>query len=160
MSRVPRPIAADPASVLSVREDAILELGGRLNALLAAGRSFSLETAALFEPALSMAALQIVQCLYANGPMRSMQIAQHLAMDRSALSRLLGQLAADELVESRADAQDKRATFYSLTNLARERMEAAFSLKGSRFAQRMEGWSEDEIRQLSAFLSRLTEGIA
>jgi DNA-binding MarR family transcriptional regulator len=137
------------------RSDALAELGMELSAMLAAARAFAAETAVLFDPPLSSAAFQIVQWLHGAGPMRSMQIADGLAMDRSALSRVLKQLAQAGLVDAHVDPQDGRATVYMLTEVARARMNDALALKGMRYEQRLAAWSNADICQLTELLRRL-----
>jgi DNA-binding MarR family transcriptional regulator len=137
------------------RSDALAELGTELSAMLAAARAFAAETAVLFDPPLSSAAFQIVQWLHGAGPMRSMQIADGLAMDRSALSRVLKQLAPAGLVDAHVDPQDGRATVYMLTEVARARMNDALALKGMRYEQRLAAWSNADICQLTELLRRL-----
>lgn len=137
------------------RSDALAELGTELSALLGAARAFAAETAALFDPPLSSAAFHIVQWLHGTGPMRSMQIADGLAMDRSALSRVLKQLAQAGLVDAYVDPQDGRATVYMLTEVARARMNGALVSKGMRYEQRLAAWSSTDICQLAALLRRL-----
>jgi DNA-binding MarR family transcriptional regulator len=145
-------------STRSSRNDAILALGTQLSKLMASGRAFITEAAATFDPPLSAAAFQVVQFLHASGAMRSMQVAQHVAMDRSALSRLLGQLTAEGVVEACPDPDDRRATLYALSSRSVGLMETALSAKGSRYVKRLEGWSETDIRLLNALLTRLNDG--
>jgi DNA-binding MarR family transcriptional regulator len=145
------------SSAHSSRNDAILELGTQLSKLMVSGRAFITEASATFDPPLSAAGFQIVQFLHASGSMRSMQVAQHLAMDRSALSRLLGQLAVDGVVEASPDPIDKRATLYALSASASRLMEAALSAKGGRYVKRLQDWSVTDIRQLSTLLARLND---
>lgn len=139
------------------REDAILELGTQLNVLLSSARAFTADTAANFEPALSSASFQILQKLHSTGATRSMRIAQALAMDRSALSRLLQQLTQAHLVEAYPDPSDGRATMYGLTKETSEKMDRAIVNKGSRFSERLLAWSDADIQQLSRLLARLNE---
>lgn len=140
------------------RSDALTELGTELSALFAAARAFATETAVLFDPPLTSAGFQIVQWLHGAGAMRSMQIADGLAMDRSALSRALKQLTQAGLVEAHIDPQDGRATVYMLTEVARARMHDALASKGMRYEQRLAAWSNADIGQLAALLRRLNEG--
>jgi len=148
------PVQAD-ANPDRRREDAILELGTQLNVLLSSARAFNAETAANFEPALSGASFQILQKLHSTGATRSMRIAQALAMDRSALSRLLQQLTQAHLIEAYPDPSDGRATLYGLTKETSERMDHAIVGKGSRFSGRLLAWSSADIQQLSGLLARL-----
>ncbi len=86
-----------------------------------------------------------------------MQVAEALAMDRSALSRLLRQLTQAHLVEAYPDPSDGRVSIYALTKDARKKMDRALASKGSRFFERLTGWSDAEISRLSELLARLNE---
>lgn len=137
------------------RDEILLALGMQLNVLLSSARAFTAETAANFEPELSGVSFQILQRLHAVGATRSTRIAEALAMDRSALSRVLQQLTQSGLVEAYADPLDGRATVYALTNDAGKKMDCSIAEKGSRFSQRMQDWTDVEIQQLSELLRRL-----
>lgn len=137
------------------REQAILELGTQLNVLLSSARAFTTETAADFDPPVSGASFQVLQRLHSVGATRAMRVAEALAMDRSALSRLLQQLTQANLVEAYPDPSDGRVTIYALTKDARKKMDRALANKGSRFSERLRGWSSAEISQLSGLLARL-----
>lgn len=140
------------------REQALLELGTQLNVLLSSARAFIAETAADFGPTVSGASFQVLQWLYSAGATRAMRVAQALAMDRSASSRLLQQLIQTNLVEAYPDPSDGRVTIYALTKEASKKMDRALAKKGSRFSDRLTGWSDAEITELSELLARLNGG--
>jgi DNA-binding MarR family transcriptional regulator len=146
----------------AARSRALEALGKELSALLSEARAFTSEAAALFDPPLSTVGFQIVQWLHGSGPMRSMHIAEGVAIDRSALSRSLKQLERAHLVEAGGDPLDARATIYQLTAIARARMDEALASKGLRYAQRLARWPEADIDQLATLLRRLntSEGAA
>jgi len=80
-----------------------LSLGEQLNALLSASRAVTTEMAATFDADLQPAAYHVIQWLHAFGPAQASHVAEALAMDRSATSRLVRQLKQAGLVESRPD---------------------------------------------------------
>jgi DNA-binding MarR family transcriptional regulator len=139
------------------REEALLELGTQLNVLLSSARSFTARTAANFGPAVSGASFQVLQWLHSAGATRSTRVAEALAMDRSALSRLLQQLNQAHLVEAQPDPTDGRVTVYALTKDGRKKMDRALVNKGSRFSKRLQGWSDAEVFELAKLLARLNE---
>ena len=139
------------------RPQSLDALGKELSGLLAEARAFANETAASFEPPLPGTGFQIIQWLHGAGPTRSMQIAEGLSMDRSALSRSLKQLTQAGLLAAHADPLDARATVYALTPLAQQRMSDALRSKGRRYEQRLAAWPTSDIDQLAALLRRLNE---
>ncbi|MBB4836996.1 DNA-binding MarR family transcriptional regulator [Sphingomonas kyeonggiensis] len=137
-----------------------LLLGEQLNALLSASRAVTARMSDSFGADLQPAAFHVVQWLHAFGPAQASQVADALAMDRSATSRLVGQLRQAGLVESRAGTADRRSVILSLTEEGSRRMQAAIAYKGEVFRHRLEGWSETDIGHLTALLRRFnSDGI-
>lgn len=135
-----------------------LALGEQLNALLSASRVVTAEMSAGFDADLQPAAFHIVQWLHAFGPAQASQVADALAMDRSATSRLVRQLKRAGLLDSRPDESDKRAIILFLTEDGSRRMRKAIAHKGAVFRQRLEGWSETDLGMLTTLLRRFNVG--
>ncbi|MGY3489251.1 DNA-binding MarR family transcriptional regulator [Bradyrhizobium sp. USDA 4011] len=137
-----------------------LSLGEQLNALLSASRAVAAEMAASFDADLPPAAYHIIQWLHAFGPAQASHVADALAMDRSATSRLVRQLKQAGIVESRPDPADKRGVLLSLTDQGSNKMRAAIKHKGEVFRRRLDGWSEADLRLFTALLRRFNTGMA
>ncbi|WP_342248957.1 MarR family winged helix-turn-helix transcriptional regulator [Sphingomonas sp. OTU376] len=135
-----------------------LALGEELNALLSAARVVAAETSANFDANLQPAAFQVVQWLHAFGPAQASQVAQALAMDRSATSRLVRQLKQAGLLAACPGDADKRAVFLSLTQEGSSRMRSAIAHKGMAFRERLEGWSEADLALFTSLLRRFNAG--
>lgn len=131
-----------------------LSLGEQLNALLSASRAIAAEMAAVFDAELQPAAYHVIQWLHAFGPDLASHVAEGLAMDRSATSRLVRQLKRAGLVESRPDPTDKRGVILSLTGQGSSTMLAAIKYKGKVFRRRLDGWSEADLRLFTNLLRR------
>ena len=137
-----------------------LSLGEQLNALMSASRAVAAEMAASFDAGLQPAAYHIIQWLHAFGPAQASHVADALAMDRSATSRLVRQLKQAGIVESRPDPADKRGVILSLTEQGSNKMLAAIKHKGEVFHRRLDGWSEADLRLFTTLLRRFNTGIA
>lgn len=137
-----------------------LSLGEQLNALLSASRAVATEMAASFDADLQPAAYHIIQWLHAYGPAQASHVADGLAMDRSATSRLVRQLKQAGIVESRPDPADKRGVILSLTDQGATKIRAAIKYKGEVFRRRLDGWSEADLRLFTALLRRFNSGTA
>lgn len=136
----------------------LLALGEQLNALLSASRVVTAEMSAGFDADLQPAAFHVIQWLHAFGPAQASQVADALAMDRSATSRLVRQLKHAGMLASHPGETDKRATILSLTAEGSRRMRKAIAYKGEIFRGRLEGWSETDLNLFTALLRRFNAG--
>jgi DNA-binding MarR family transcriptional regulator len=139
------------------REQSILALGAALNTLVSQSRALTAEAAAAFHNELQPAAFHIALWLNALGPAKPSAVAQAMGMDRSAASRLAGELVRLGLVTTSIDPSDRRSTVLSLTADGRRRMEAAMRVKGAAFQQRVASWSEEDLALCTGLLRRLLD---
>lgn len=135
-----------------VRRELETELGEQLNVLLAAAHALGIQAAAHFDESLQPAAFHIARWLKAHGPATSSAIAHHVAMDRSAASRLLAQLLRLGFVTRESDSNDRRSAVFSLTKEGRQRVKQAMDQRGLAFYGRTDPWSDDELRQFMTML--------
>ena len=136
------------------RETLVLALSEQLSALLSASRSLTIETSAEFHPDLPPAAFHVARWLHAFGPAKVSRVAEAVAMDRSATSRLTARLVDLGLVEARPDPSDGRGTVLSLTQRGRRKIRHAILHKSDAFRQRIDDWSDVELEQLERLLRR------
>ncbi|MDI1483573.1 MarR family transcriptional regulator [Polyangium sp. y55x31] len=130
-------------------------LGEQLNALISAAHALSVRAAAHFDAGLQPAAFHLARWLYAFGPTNASTLATAVAMDRSAVSRLVGQLRRLGFVRSDPDPQDRRGVIIALTPAGQQRIVAAIAERGLAFQERIAHWSDADLAQLVALLSRL-----
>lgn len=145
-----RPAAQDAVG----REAVVLALGEQLSALLSASRALTIETSAEFHPNLPSAAFHIARWLHAFGPAKASRIAEQVAMDRSATSRLISKLVELEMAEITPDPLDGRGVVVSLTRPGKTAIERAIHRKGDALRGRIEQWSDAEVKQLASLLRR------
>jgi DNA-binding MarR family transcriptional regulator len=144
----PRPVAPSSRHTLE------LELGEQLNILLTAAHALANQAAAYFDEGLQPAAFHIARWMHAHGPATSSAIASGVAMDRSAASRLLGQLESLGLVRREPDAQDKRSAICSLTPEGQVRLDLALELRGLVFHERIGHWRDTDLKRFTTMLRR------
>ncbi|ATB34964.1 MarR family transcriptional regulator [Cystobacter fuscus] len=137
-----------------VREQLLASVGEQLGALLSAARTLTAASAAQVHPDLQPAAFHVVRWLHAFGPAHAGAIAEGVAMDKSAVSRLIRDLKEVGLLRAAPDPEDRRATILSLTPLGEKRMKKAFEQKGQVFLQRTAHWSTDELATFAELLRR------
>ena len=98
----------------------------------------------------------VLHAVAIEGPVRTSALASSVQSDLSTVSRQVAALVAEGLLERRADPVDGRACLLALTPAGEaaiaehERGRAAF------FAQVLDGWTDDELRQFSGLLDRFT----
>jgi DNA-binding MarR family transcriptional regulator len=139
------------------REQIILALGAALSTLVSQSRALTAQVAATFHGELQPAAFHIALWLNAFGPAKPSAVAQAIGMDRSAASRLAGELVRLRLVATSINPSDRRSTVLSLTAAGRRRMEAALRAKGAAFQQRVTSWNEEDLVLCTDLLRRLVD---
>ncbi|WP_207906751.1 MarR family winged helix-turn-helix transcriptional regulator [Luteibacter rhizovicinus] len=158
--KMPEPAKA-PATAKKSTDEARTErdklvgaLGEQLSALLSASRALTTEAGAAFHPDLPPAAFHIAQWLRSFGAAKVSRVAEAVAMDRSATSRLTSRLIELGLVEARPDPDDGRGVVLDLTDLGRRNIDQAIARKGDVFHRKIEGWSHVDLEQFTACLRR------
>jgi DNA-binding MarR family transcriptional regulator len=139
------------------RAAAIRTLGLQLGNLLAEARGYLQSVADSLIPPTSPAAFTVLQWLHAHGSTRASDLADALAMDRSALSRLAKQLRDQGLVEAAAATADARGVVLMLTPTARTSVSEVLTRKSGAFSDRLENWATADIQQLAVLLQRLND---
>jgi DNA-binding MarR family transcriptional regulator len=141
----------------SRREQRIRALGEALNVLVSEARALTAQAAVAFHAELQPAAFHIALWLNSFGPAKPSAVARAVAMDRSAASRLIRELVRLGLVKTSTNPADARSVVLSLTAQGSRRIEAAMQTKGATFRDRIESWSEDDLRLCTDLLRRLTD---
>jgi DNA-binding MarR family transcriptional regulator len=113
------------------------------------------EAATRFHPDLPPAAFHVARWLLAFGPSRTRDIAEGVAMDRSAVSRLIDALDAARLVRVHVDPSDRRANSVRLTPAGRRHVTRALQWKGGVFHDRLATWNERDLEDLARLLAKL-----
>lgn len=148
-------MVSNPCRAASSPRDTLeLELGQQLNVLLTAAHALGTRAAAYFDKGLQPAAFHVARWLHVHGPATSSAIAENVAMDRSATSRLLGQLQQLGFVVRDSDPKDRRGVIFSLTDLGNKRLSLALEQRGLAFHERIEPWTDNELRRFANMLRR------
>ena len=128
-------------------------VGEQLARLVVRARATTTQAAARFHPDLPPAAFHVARWLASLGPGRTSEIAVGVAMDRSAVSRLIVALEGAGMVRVRPDLTDRRASVVSLTAAGRRHLARANEWKGARLFDRLAGWSEHDLAELARLLA-------
>ncbi|UYZ00644.1 MarR family transcriptional regulator [Peribacillus frigoritolerans] len=139
-----------------LREELELALGEQLNSLISEAHALNVRTAATFDTTLQPAAFLIVRWLFSHGPTNASTLAESTAMDRSSISRLIGQLKGLGYVKSEPHPKDRRGVMLSLTELGHDKTIKALKEKESIFFERISGLTYSELKAYIEMLKNLT----
>ena len=98
----------------------------------------------------------LLHTVAAVGPVRTSVLAAQVHSDLSTVSRQVGVLVAHGLLERRADPADGRACLLALTPAGQAGVAEHEQGRKAFFAQVLDGWAEDELRQFAGLLDRFT----
>ncbi|MFQ1000902.1 MarR family winged helix-turn-helix transcriptional regulator [Modestobacter sp. SSW1-42] len=106
-------------------------------------------------PGLDPAAYPLVVLLATRGPLRSSELGAALELDKSTVSRQVDSVVRLGLAERSVDSADARARLVGLTEDGRTRAGQLREEQLARWRASLSTWSEDDVRRLTALLSRL-----
>lgn len=136
------------------RAELMASVGEQVGALVTAARSLTAAASAQLHPDLQPAAFHIVQWIKAFGPAHAGAIAEGIAMDKSAVSRLIRDLKQTGILRATPDESDRRAALLSITALGEKRLKKVQEQKGLVFHERLERWSGADLATFAEFLRR------
>lgn len=133
---------------------AVLELEEQMVVIARRLRRAIAERAAALDPSLSTVAYAVLEYLRRNEPSRQTDIVTALGSEKGAVSRAIRELVDLGFVESVPDASDGRVQRAAITALGTERLDAVIEARRAAYAEKLRGWSSQEIRRLAADLAR------
>lgn len=89
------------------------------------------------------------------GDMRMSKLAELLAVDMSVTSRHVAHLAERGWIDRSPDPADKRSRIVHLTPAGLDRLEELSERTTQLLAERLDGWSDEEVAQLTRLMTRL-----
>ena len=87
------------------------------------------------------------------------ELARIAQVEQPSMAQLLARMERDGLVERVPDPDDKRSRLISLTPLATRRLPKAKAVMDAHAQQVLEGFSAEDIAQLTALLTRLNANV-
>ncbi|MFF4228670.1 MarR family winged helix-turn-helix transcriptional regulator [Streptomyces sp. NPDC001820] len=99
----------------------------------------------------------VLSLLDRHGGMRMSRLAELLAVDMSVTSRHVAHAAERGWIERSPDPGDKRSRILRLTPAGLGMLDQLARRTTDMFARHLEDWSDDEVGQLIAMLTRLRE---
>jgi DNA-binding MarR family transcriptional regulator len=105
------------------------------------------------------AAYEPLHKLFANGPQRAADLAEHLQMDPSTMSRHVAFLIERGFVRRIPDPKDGRASLLEVTDEGQTLCSDIRARRNAVVADVLDSWDEPELRQLIAMIDRLNNDL-
>jgi DNA-binding MarR family transcriptional regulator len=108
---------------------------------------------------LERAAVALISCLAADGPMRASMLAESAQTDPSTVSRQVASLVARGLIERGHDPLDGRAAMLGVTEHGRAFLEESERARNEFYRQVLSGWGDEEARLFAAKRASWADGL-
>ena len=102
----------------------------------------------------------ILSHLVGSGPLRGADLSGTFGMDKGGVSRQVQALVDLGLVERQPDPEDRRAALLAATAEGRNRFESVAQARSDRFADRLSGWSDDDLQAFARQISDYNAALA
>lgn len=110
--------------------------------------------------ALQLGAMAVLAHLDQRGNSRLSQMAQHLRVDLSVVSRHVKALDDHGFVHRTTDVEDRRAQLLSVTPAGSRAMQSLRDTASTRLSSVLAGWDDDDVATLRHLLVRLHHDLA
>jgi DNA-binding MarR family transcriptional regulator len=101
--------------------------------------------------------LRLLHTVAATEPVRPSELAAHLEVHQSLITRQIRELEDEGTVSVSADPQDGRAFVVAMTEVGRKRVAELAEVGLQRFIGFLRGWDTDEIREFTRLLRKFQE---
>ncbi len=138
-------------------DEHVAELAGSVTRLL---HLFSRARARVLDSArydVEWSAQVLLSTLVVHGPMRAGALADRLQSDPSTISRQIGALAREGMVERRADPEDGRASLLVATDKARAVHGHHLEDRKTHFRAMLADWDDHDCVQLATLVARFND---
>lgn len=120
-------------------------------------RNLSTVVAAHVHPDLDPASYSLLLMIDEMGPMRGMDVAERIGVDKSTVSRQIATLVQLDLLERVPDPDDGRARRVRLSELGQERLAQVRGERSKHLRNEFAAWSTEDLTTLAQLLSRLND---
>ncbi|WP_199547140.1 MarR family winged helix-turn-helix transcriptional regulator [Streptomyces sp. N35] len=141
------------AGAAGEREAAIATIQRELTAFARRARA----AAAQMHPELSLVSFTLLAHLEDSGGCRAPDLAAHLLLDKSTVSRQVAALERAGHVERRGDPDDHRMRLLHLTEQGEQVLARAADRRSQAFQARLGDWEPAELERFAAYLTRYND---
>ena len=101
----------------------------------------------------------MLKAIATHGPLRVSELANHVALDPSTVSRHVAQLARSGLVDRTADPADRRAQLIGTSGAGRERLRAAHQRRRELLTRSLADWDPGEVADFERLLTKFVHSV-
>lgn len=123
--------------------------------LMRRSRSVLRTLATRLHPDVDAGSYAVLLAIARTAPLRLVELAEELGLDKSTMSRQVSALLAIGLVRRRPDPHDGRAFLLELSDEGRSRLDEVSRARHEEWRERLSSWSTAEIAGLAEGLGRL-----
>lgn len=135
-------------------DQSIRDLEREMGVLVRRIRRVIAERARLVHPTLAPVGYSLLVALQDTGAHRASELGETFSIDKGAVSRQVSALLDLGLIERRPDPDDRRAALLQITAEGTRRLEAVSAERRREVKDRLDGWTDAEVRDLVAALGR------
>jgi DNA-binding MarR family transcriptional regulator len=117
------------------------------------------ERARMLHPDLSPVAYSMLMALNDTGPRRASDLVEIFSIDKGAVSRQVQTLLELGLIERSPDPEDRRAMILAISEEGHRRLSNISSARRHEVGQRLEEWTDDELRAFVRGLARYNSAL-
>lgn len=149
----------DPSpSTSPERDEAIRAVEGEFVQMISRFRRLIARRAEELSPGLLPGAYKVFSTIAQSGPLTASALVEQLMLDKSQLSRTIGQLEERGLVERTPDPHDRRAQLLSATDEGKARYDAIHASSDNlSMRAKLDEWDVADIRRLAGLLHALND---
>lgn len=148
-------MTSGPGSAPVDAHQAFVALEREIGLLLRRSRALSARLAGKLHPDLDGASYGLLALLQDAGPLRASDLVARLGLDKSTVSRQVGNLVALGLVDRAADPDDGRAQVLTPSEEGSARLARIREARRARWEQDMADWPDEDVARLAELLGRL-----
>jgi DNA-binding MarR family transcriptional regulator len=137
----------------------VARLGQELGRQMRLLHLLKVQLTGLMPPGLEWAAFGVLSQLTRCGAKRQSDLAELSLLDPSTVSRHVGQLVRQRLVERRPDPEDGRAVQLVATDRGQAVVAETTSRRNTVFLSALQGWDAADLRALTKLLSRFNDDL-
>ena len=154
------PAGTETSGTGPLRIDAeVARLGQELGRQMRLLHLLKVQLTGLMPPGLEWAAFGVLSQLTRCGAKRQSDLAELSLLDPSTVSRHVGQLVRQRLVERRPDPEDGRAVQLVATEQGQAVVAETTSQRNTVFLSALQGWDAADLRTLTELLSRFNDDL-
>ncbi|QDZ16186.1 MarR family transcriptional regulator [Humibacter ginsenosidimutans] len=138
-------------------DDAIVSVEREFGALFVQLRNRMRLQAQELHPQVQPFGYLMLSALLRSGPMHAGALAEALSADKSLVSRQASQLEQLGLLRREQDPADRRATYFTITDEARGRLDRIIGNNRRELRAGLTGWNVEDVRVFARLLHRMNE---